>query len=179
MRASRLVTGTLLSVAAAFSLALQSPAAVAVLAGAGACSDIAALVVPGAAITSAAEVREPFTIEGNNRNNLTVSAPFSFCRVALRLTPSADSDIHAEVWLPAADRWNGRFLGVGNGGLSGNIWFTSMIRPLQRGYAVVGSDLGHTAPNADWALSHPEKLADFAHRADHVTAIAAKAIVVD
>ena len=163
--------------AAVVLLTLYFQTSVAALAGAAGCSDMAALVVPGATIVSATEVREPVTVQGNGRNELTVSVPFSFCRVALRLTPSADSDIHAEVWLPAAEKWNGRYLGVGNGGLSGNIWFTSMIRPLQRGYAVAGSDLGHTAPNADWALGHPEKFADYAHRADHVTALAAKAIV--
>ena len=178
MSARRLVIGTLLSAAGAFGIAVQIQTPVSALAGPPAdCSDIASLALPGAAIAFATEIHEPFKVPGNGRNELTVSAPFTFCRVALRLTPSSDSDIHAEVWLPAADKWNGRFLGVGNGGLSGNIWFTSMIRPLLRGYAVAGSDLGHTAPNADWALGHPEKLADYAHRADHVTAIAAKAIV--
>jgi tannase/feruloyl esterase len=177
VRATRLTTASLIAAGAACFVAVHFQTPVTALAGAAACADIAALVVPGATITSATEVRDPFTVDGNGRNTLTVSAPFPFCRVALRLAPSADSDIHAEVWLPAADKWNGRFLGVGNGGLSGNIWFTSMIRPLQRGYAVAGSDLGHTAPNADWALGHPEKFVDYAHRADHVTAVAAKAIV--
>ena len=177
MRTIRRLTMASLLAAAVVLLALYFQTSVAAIAGAAGCSDMAALVLPGATIVSATEVREPVMVQGNGRNELTVSVPFSFCRVALRLTPSADSDIHAEVWLPAAEKWNGRYLGVGNGGLSGNIWFTSMIRPLQRGYAVAGSDLGHTAPNADWALGHPEKFTDYAHRADHVTALAAKAIV--
>ena len=38
-----------------------------------------------------------------------------FCRVAATLTPSSDSDIKVEVWLPA-NGWNGKFQAVGNGG---------------------------------------------------------------
>lgn len=82
MRATRLVTGTLLSVTAAFVLGqFQSP--VSAIAGGAGCSDIASMALPGATITSATEVREPFSVE-NGRNTITVSAPFSFCRVALR-----------------------------------------------------------------------------------------------
>jgi feruloyl esterase len=171
----------LVSTATAFAVVAHLGAPVSALAAGGTCADIAALVIQDGTIKSATEVREPFTVPivggGAGRSPLTVSAPFAFCRVVMHLTPSTDSNINAEVWLPPADRWNGRFLGVGNGALTGYIWYTSMIRPLGRGYAVAGSDLGHTEPNADWALGHPEKLTDFAHRADHVTAVAAKAIV--
>ena len=142
------------------------------------CADLAKFALPDAHVVSASEVREPFAVPpSGGTQTITVSAPFAFCRVDVRLTPSADSDIHAEVWLPAPERWNGRFLGVGNGGLSGAIWYTSMVRPLQRGYAVAGSDLGHIAPNMDWARDHQEKLTDYAHRADHVTSIVAKALI--
>ena len=41
-----------------------------------------------------------------------------FCRTALTLTPSSDSDIKVEVWLPASG-WNGKFQAVGNGGFAG------------------------------------------------------------
>src|SRR4029453_13572025 len=39
----------------------------------------------------------------------------AFFRVAATLTPSSDSDIKIEVWLPAL-AWNGKFQAVGNGG---------------------------------------------------------------
>src|SRR6266478_2633231 len=68
-------------------------------------------------------------------------------------------------------------LGVGNGALTGAIWHTSMVRPLQAGYAVANSDLGHLATNSNWALGHPEKVIDYANRGDHVTAEASKSIV--
>ena len=79
--------------------------------------------------------------------------------------------------MPDAAHWNGKFLGVGNGALTGAIWHTSMVRPLQGGYAVANSDLGHPISTANWALGHPEKVIDYAYRGDHVTAQASKAIV--
>jgi len=45
----------------------------------------------------------------------------AFCRVELTLTPSADSDIKSEVWLPASG-WNGKFQQVGNGAWAGSIF---------------------------------------------------------
>ena len=142
------------------------------------CPDLKQLRLEGATIMSATEIAAPFTTTASGGSGtITVSVEFPFCRVIMRLTPKSDSDIQAEVWLPAAAHWNRKFLGVGNGGLTGAIWHTSMVRPLQVGYAVANSDLGHTTPNADWALGHPEKFIDYAHRADHLTALAAKAII--
>ena len=45
----------------------------------------------------------------------TVESLPTHCRVAMTLTPTADSVIKTEVWLPV--RWNGKFLGV-HGGIS-------------------------------------------------------------
>ena len=84
-----------------------------------------------------------------------MSAPFPFCKVTATLTPTADSSIQMELWMPDAAHWNGKFLGVGNGALTGAIWHTSMVRPLQGGYAVANSDLGHPISTANWALGHP------------------------
>src|SRR5690349_3577155 len=38
----------------------------------------------------------------------------AFCRVAATLSPSADSDIRIELWMPETG-WNSRFEGTGNG----------------------------------------------------------------
>src|ERR1700693_2867326 len=56
----------------------------------------------------------------------------AFCRVAGVIKPTADSYIRFEVWLPASN-WNGKFLGVGNGGFAGSIGFNSMGATLKRG----------------------------------------------
>ena len=102
----------------------------------------------------------------------------AFCRVAATITPVPDSEIKMEVWLPA-DGWNGKFVGVGNGGFSGAIWYFSMAEPLQRGYAVAGTNTGHDGDQADasFALGHPERLTDYAWRAVNEMTLAAKAIV--
>src|SRR6185503_10960543 len=36
----------------------------------------------------------------------------AFCRVAATLTPSSDSEIRIEVWLPDSTTWNGKFQAV-------------------------------------------------------------------
>jgi Tannase and feruloyl esterase len=102
----------------------------------------------------------------------------AFCRVAGVLRPTADSEIKFEVWIPEHD-WNGRFLGVGNGGFAGSIYYQQLAGNLRRGFATAGSDAGHTAEaeDATWAFGHPEKVKDFGWRAVHLTAERAKEIV--
>src|SRR4051794_35855798 len=80
----------------------------------------------------------------------------AFCRVAATLTPSSDSDIRIEVWLPASN-WGGKFQGVGNGGFAGSISYPAMADALRRGYATSSTDTGHSTPGASFALGHPEK----------------------
>ena len=103
------------------------------------------------------------------------SAP-AFCRVTLKLTPSSDSDIRVEVWLPLTG-WNHKIQGTGNGGLSGAIPYPALAAALEAGYVAAGSDGGHVGENADFVAGHPEKLVDFAHRAIHEMTVAAKTIV--
>jgi feruloyl esterase len=90
----------------------------------------------------------------------------------------------AEVWLPDRAKWNGKFLGIGNGGFGGSVSGPArdMRMSLAHGYATAGDDLGHeiTSPvvvDGRWAIGHPEKVKDFAFRADHVTAEFAKALI--
>ena len=98
------------------------------------------------------------------------------CRVALVLTPSSDSHIETEVWLPAAD-WNGKYEEVGNGGFNGNIVYQAMASALREGYATASTDGGHEGGSASFALGHREKMIDFAYRGIHDTAIQAKALI--
>jgi feruloyl esterase len=117
-----------------------------------------------------------------------------FCRVAGELHPTSDSRIRFEVWLPelgsgsgsgqnseqgSEGGWNGRLLGVGNGGFAGSIYYRQMAGYLKRGFAVAGSDAGHEAEagDASWAWQHPEKVKDFGWRAVHLTAERAKQMV--
>lgn len=102
----------------------------------------------------------------------------AFCRVHGVLHPSSDSEIRFEVWLPQ-EKWNGKLLGVGNGGFAGSIGYDQMAGYLKRGFAVAGSDAGHQAQatDASWAFGHPEKIKDFGWRAVHLTADTAKALI--
>jgi feruloyl esterase len=94
----------------------------------------------------------------------------------LKLTPSADSDIRVEVWLPQAG-WNHKIQATGNGGLGGAIPYPEMAAAVSAGYAVAGTDTGHVGSNADFIAGHPEKLVDFAYRAVHEMTVTAKAMV--
>jgi feruloyl esterase len=98
------------------------------------------------------------------------------CRVAAVLRPSADSEIGMEVWLPMKG-WNGKFQMVGNGGWGGQLSYGVMRVALNAGYATASTDTGHQEDGGQFALGHPEKLVDFAHRAVHETTVAAKAVI--
>ena len=90
------------------------------------------------------------------------------CRVQIVLKPTSDSLINMELWLPTQN-WNGKFMGVGNGGFAGSIQglTSDMPQALRLGYATAGTDTGHQEPGGSWAIGHPEKLIDFAYRSTH------------
>jgi len=137
------------------------------------CEQLATLALPNSKITSAQSVPQgPFAPPGTGARTVEVPA---FCQVSATLTPSPDSDIKIEVWLPAT--WNGKLLAVGNGGWSGAISYPAMVQPLQRGYAVTSTDTGHSGGSGSFAYGHPEKLIDFGWRAVHEMTLKAKAIV--
>jgi feruloyl esterase len=94
------------------------------------------------------------------------------------LTPTADSDIKIEVWMPAVG-WNGKHRGQGNGGFAGTIDYAGLGAAVKRGYATAGTDTGHSGSGVDagWAVGHPEKVVDFGYRAIHEMTVKAKAIV--
>ena len=100
----------------------------------------------------------------------------AMCRVTLTLTPTSDSDIKMEVWLPTSG-WNGKFVGVANFGTGGALQYRNMIDPLTRGYALAANDTGHSGGSGVFAVGHPEKLIDYAYRADHEMTLRGKEVV--
>src|SRR4051812_31158165 len=87
------------------------------LAADGACERVRGLTLRDSTISAAQAVAantEPFF------------APRAFCRVLLTIAPTDDSDIKAEVWLPARD-WNGKFQAVGNSDAAGVISYDDMV----------------------------------------------------
>jgi feruloyl esterase len=100
----------------------------------------------------------------------------AFCRVAATLAPTPDSAIKIEVWMPETG-WNGKLVEFGNGGYGSNLSYGNMAQALLEGYAATSSNTGHEGDSASFVIGHPEKLIDWAYRAVHENAVAAKAIV--
>jgi hypothetical protein len=101
-----------------------------------------------------------------------------FCRVAGVLTPTSDSHILFEVWLPESG-WNSKYLQVGCGGYCGAVQYSSMAEPLRRGYVVGSTDDGNQGDPHDtsWGVGHPQKVVDFGYRAIKVTTDVAKDLI--
>lgn len=142
------------------------------------CEDLAAVALPDGRITTAQSVAAGTFSPPNAQP--TAAAAYadlpSFCRVTATLTPTSDSEIEIEVWLPL-ENWNRKLLGVGNGGWTGSIATSALADGLRRGYATVSTDTGHTGGSASFALEHPEKLRDFGHRATHLMTVRAKELI--
>ena len=142
---------------------------------------VAKLKLTNATVTAARAVMggqfTPPAAAGSDPPQAITGLP-AFCRVELRLTPSSDSDIRSEVWMPL-NGWNGRFQQVGNGAWAGSIQYGALAEALKRGYAAASTDAGHTGTDASFAMGHPEKLKDFGYRAVHETAVQSKATVTN
>jgi len=153
------------------------------------CEDLEQLELLGARILSAQTVAAgAFTPPSNTNSRATGDPTFykmlpTFCRVVAEATPSADSSIKIEVWMPASDAkdggWNGKLQGRGNGGFAGEIAYQQLGTGVSQGYAMAGTDTGHsgTAVEASWVLGHPEKMVDFGYRGIHEMTLVAKAAV--
>ncbi len=96
--------------------------------------------------------------------------------VKMLLQPAKGSNINVEVWLPDADKWNGRFLGLGNGGAAGRINPGGLAGASAGGYAVATTDMG-TAPNSDSGVGNKEVWKDFGFRSTHLMTVASKRVV--
>jgi feruloyl esterase len=161
------------------------------------CTNLSSAQLPDTTITSATD----------NTTGVFVppgSAPITglphFCRVTATLTPTSDSSIKIEIWLPETT-WNGRFLGTGGGGFQGVISYSALASGIQAGFAATNSDLGTgssgcnplycgsngmTTPLATafgnpgvpttGLFGHPERIKDFGFRAIHLMTVRGKEI---
>ena len=139
------------------------------------CESLAARALPNTKIDMAKSVPAgSLTVPGNNGRSTTYDRLPAFCRVALTVRPSSDSDIKIEVWLPM--NWNGKFQAVGNGGWSGSISYGALATALRSGYATASTDAGHQGDTGDFAFGHPEKLIDYSWRSFHEMTLKGKAL---
>ncbi len=143
-------------------------------ASAGTCESLVSLKLTDTTITAAQSISAGTYTAPNGEVFENMPA---FCRVAATLTPTSDSDIGIEVWMPASD-WNGKFEGVGNGGFGGAIAYASLASSVRLGYATASTDTGHvgTPTDGSFALGHPQKIIDFGYRAIHLTTVIGKQI---
>lgn len=134
-----------------------------------ACANLAAVDLTGiggigSVVTSASEGRS---------NGLAV------CTVGLTLAP----EINTTVVLPK-ESWTQRYLQVGCGGLCGMVTLmsgaSSGCKVLNTGgFVMAATDMGHSGgmdDSGDWG-ANDQKRADFAYRAQHVTALAVRALI--
>jgi feruloyl esterase len=141
------------------------------------CSELKQLKLPHVVISEAQPIAAGTELKIPDET--AIAEKISFCRVQAVSKPTADSDIHFEVWIPTGG-WNGKFEQIGNGGFAGGLPYQWMAHVLSLGYAVAGTDDGHQSKvgtDASWALHHPEKVKDFGWRAINETALASKVIV--
>ncbi|HEV2597837.1 MAG TPA: tannase/feruloyl esterase family alpha/beta hydrolase [Sphingopyxis sp.] len=107
----------------------------------------------------------------------------SFCRIFAVANPHPSSRILIEIWMPATDKWNGKLLGIGNGGAAGKISPTSLAGGLRRGFAAATTDLGsypagQTGIGFNFGDGRPEAVRDWAYRATHEMTLLAKDVVL-
>jgi tannase/feruloyl esterase len=103
-----------------------------------------------------------------------------YCQVSATMTPTPDSSINVQVWMPTS-RYNGRYLGSGNGGYAGGFFFSELADGINNGFAAANTDMG-TAPysdgvSADGLAGHPEKWIDFGWRSTHLMTLFSKALI--
>ena len=78
-----------------------------------------------------------------------------------------------ELWLP--DAWNGRFLGLGSGGMAGAISYPDLVYRAKEGYTVAHTDMG-TSKGVKSGIDNRDVSRDFGWRATYIMSIVGKMI---
>ena len=83
--------------------------------------------------------------------------------VKLEIIAEKGSFLRIELWLPTV--WNGDFLGIGNGGMAGEIRRDELASYAKRGFACANADLGTSRGRAS-GIHNPAVAKDFGYRAN-------------
>jgi len=162
------------------------------------CTNLGSLQLQHTTINSATDITSGVFVPPGS-TPITGLPPF--CRVTATVTPSSDSSIKIEMWLPESG-WNGRFLGTGGGGFQGVINYAELSAGLSSRFASINTDLGTgvsqcnplfcgsngnqgnalaaafgdpVAPSTG-LFGHPERIKDFGYRAIHLMTVRGKEI---
>ena len=109
------------------------------------------------------------------------AAPLPHCRIEgyITTTNPGPNRVNFRLQLPDSN-WQNRYYFIGMGGAAGYVPSDSQIpagNPLVQGFAVAGTDTGHTGDILDWSfLADPAKARDHIDRGAHVTAVATQQI---
>jgi feruloyl esterase len=109
------------------------------------------------------------------------AAPVPHCRIEgfITTTNPGPNKVNFRLQLPDTG-WQNRYYFIGMGGAAGYVPSDSQIpagNPLVQGFAVAGTDTGHTGHILDWSfLADPAKARDHIDRGAHVTAVATQQI---
>ncbi|MBL0916801.1 MAG: tannase/feruloyl esterase family alpha/beta hydrolase [Sphingopyxis sp.] len=109
----------------------------------------------------------------------TATLSDGICRINGTAHPVPGSDIRFTVYLPAPERWNGRYYQIGNGGFAGAIHLPTLDEGARRGDAIAATDTGHRGHgfDASWAPGNLVALADYGWRSIKATRDAAATLV--
>lgn len=111
-----------------------------------------------------------------NPDGNPVEAPAGTVFAELSLSPAPGSCVRVEVALPPPERWDGRLVGIGNGGGGGWLPSKELGAHLRRGRATTTTDLGTKRDPARAGIGNPEVWRDFGHRATHLAMRAGRAL---
>jgi feruloyl esterase len=128
--------------------------------------------LPAFATVVSVHTENDFYMRATNISNL--------CSVTVAVKPVGSTNtFNFEVWLPPKNRWNFRFLTVGNFGFSGGLHRSDMVPGAANGFATMTTDTGHTNPdttNMAFALD-PDKQYDWGVRAMNYSVSIAKDVI--
>jgi feruloyl esterase len=141
-------------------------------------SALATVQLSGARVTGATPIAAgSYTPPGSRAAIANLPA---FCRIVGEATPSTDSLVKFEIWVPDGQAWNGKMVVTGNGGYSPALSTGDMAYAMRQGYAVVGGDTGHQSSDPNemfWGVGHPEKIRDWGTRSIHAITAPSRALV--
>lgn len=128
------------------------------------------------------EFGQPVTISSSEVKPSTETTP-ELCDIRGTIYP----EIQFVLKVPTST-YNDRLVMLGTGGTAGRLSENSMPPYLQKGFAVVVTDTGHTSPapgtGESWAIpgldpNADQKVKDYAYRANHEVPVLAKKILED
>jgi feruloyl esterase len=125
------------------------------------CASLTSMELKDTAIMSAAVIPAAGTIP-------------EYCKVLGSIHNLPQSTILFEVSMPTS-KWNGKYFVAGGGGYNGVI--PRLTQALAEGYAAAGSDTGHEAKDANWALNNLDAQNNYAYLATHVVTLIGKQIL--